>query len=94
VELFCSQIAKAKYIVWNGPMGITNRRDGFMGTLAIAQAIAKNKSAISIVGGGETVECLEEFDLTEKFTHVSTGGGAMLEFLSGKKIPGVSIVMK
>lgn len=93
VELFCSQIAKAKYIVWNGPMGITNRRDGFMGTLAIAQAIAKNKSAISIVGGGETVECLEEFDLTEKFTHVSTGGGAMLAFLGGDRMPGLEVLI-
>ena len=93
VESFSSAISDAKYIVWNGPMGITSRRDGFMGTLGIARAIAKNKGAISIVGGGETVECLEEFDLTEKFTHVSTGGGAMLAFLGGEEMPGLEVLL-
>ncbi len=89
VESFSSAIADAKCIVWNGPMGVTSRRDGFMGTLGIARAIAKNTRAVSIIGGGETVECLEEFDLTEKFTHVSTGGGAMLAFLGGDEMPGL-----
>lgn len=93
VDSFSAAIAEAKCIVWNGPMGIPMRRDGFMGTLAIARAIAKNKNAISIVGGGETVECLEEFDLTDKFTHVSTGGGAMLAFLSGDEMPGLEALV-
>lgn len=94
VEAFCGAIARAKYIVWNGPMGIPRREDGFVGTLAIAKAIAKNTKATSIVGGGETVECLEEFDLTDSFTHVSTGGGAMLAFLGGEAMPGLEVLAR
>lgn len=94
IESFCGAIAKAKHIVWNGPMGIPKREDGFIGTLAIAKAIAKNTKATSIVGGGETVECLEEFDLTDSFTHVSTGGGAMLSFLGGEAMPGLDVLVK
>ncbi len=93
IEAFCDAIAQAKMIVWNGPVGIIERKDGFSGTLAIAKAIAKNRHAISIVGGGETVEFLEEFDLTEKFTHVSTGGGAMLAFLGGDAMPGLEALV-
>ncbi len=92
VRCFIRAIEKAKTIVWNGPLGNTERKDGFVGTLAIARAIAKNSSAISIIGGGETVECLEEFDLTDRFTHVSTGGGAMLAFLSGEALPGLEVL--
>lgn len=94
VEAFCAAIAKAKHVVWNGPMGIPKREDGFVGTLAIARAIARNTKATSIVGGGETVECLEEFDLTDSFTHVSTGGGAMLAFLGGEAMPGLEALAR
>lgn len=89
---FSAAIAKAKTIIWNGPMGNTERKDGFLGTLKIARAIARNKGAISIVGGGETVECIEEFELSHAFTHVSTGGGAMLAFLGGEKLPGLEVL--
>lgn len=92
VRCFLRVIEGARTIVWNGPLGNTNRKDGFAGTLAIARAITKNTSATSIVGGGETVECLEEFDLTDHFTHVSTGGGAMLAFLSGESLPGLEVL--
>ncbi len=91
-DAFAQHIAHAKYIVWNGPMGITTHRDGFKGTLAVARAIAKNKNATSIIGGGETVECIEEFDLTDFFSHISTGGGAMLAFLGGDKMPGLEVL--
>lgn len=94
IAAFTAAIAKAKHIVWNGPMGIPKREDGFAGTLAIAKAIAKNTKATSIIGGGETVECLEEFDLTDSFTHVSTGGGAMLAFLGGEAMPGLEVLGK
>ncbi len=94
IESFCTAIASGKHIVWNGPMGMTSREDGFAGTLAIAKAIAKNTKAVSIVGGGETVECLEEFDLTDSFTHVSTGGSAMLAFLGGEAMPGLEALAK
>lgn len=89
IDAFCRAIARAKYIVWNGSVGITEREDGFAGTLAIARAIAKNKKCMSIVGGGDTVDFLEEFDLTDSFTHVSTGGGAMLAYLGEEKMPGL-----
>ncbi len=92
VACFVRAIAGAKTIVWNGPLGNTNRKDGFAGTLAIARAMAKNTSATTIVGGGETVECLEEFGLTDCFTHVSTGGGAMLALLSGETLPGLEVL--
>jgi len=91
VKCFVRAIKMAKMIIWNGPLGITERKDGFSGTLAIARAIAKNTKAISIVGGGETVECLEEFGLTNSFTHVSTGGGAMLAYLGGEALPGLEV---
>lgn len=89
---FCDAIARARYIVWNGSVGITEREDGFAGSLAIARAIAKNKKCMSIVGGGDTVDFLEEFDLTDSFTHVSTGGGAMLAFLGGEEMPGLEML--
>lgn len=92
VRCFVRALATAKTIVWNGPLGNTGRKDGFAGTLAIARAIAKNTSATTIIGGGETVECLEEFGLTDRFTHVSTGGGAMLAFLSGDTLPGLDVL--
>ena len=92
VRCFIRAIEQAKTIVWNGPLGNTDRKAGFAGTLAIARAITKNTSATSIVGGGETVKCLEEFDLTDRFTHVSTGGGAMLAFLSGESLPGLEVL--
>jgi phosphoglycerate kinase len=94
VRCFVRALAGAKTIVWNGPLGNTDRKDGFAGTLAVARAIAKNTSATSLVGGGETVECLEEFNLTDHFTHVSTGGGAMLAFLSGEALPGLEVLVK
>lgn len=89
---FARALSKAKTIIWNGPLGITERKDGFVGTLTVARAIARNKKATSLVGGGETVECLEEFDLSESFTHVSTGGGAMLAYLAGEKMPGLEVL--
>ena len=93
IAAFCSAIAQAKYIIWNGPMGITTRSDGTAGTHAIAQAIAKNTKAITIIGGGETVECLEDLCLTDSFAHVSTGGGAMLTFLSGDVMPALEVLV-
>ena len=92
VKCFIRAIETAKTIVWNGPLGNTARKDGFAGTLAIARAIAKNTSAVTIVGGGETVECVEEFGLTNRFTHVSTGGGAMLALLSGEALPALEVL--
>ena len=88
VELFKKSIRKAKTIFWNGPFGMIEKEEYAKGTTEIAKAIAKSWS-FSVVGGGETVEFLAKIGLTSKFDHVSTGGGAMLSFLSGEQLVGL-----
>jgi len=87
-------IKKAKTIVWNGPMGIFEIDDFSKGTEAVANAVADATAggAISIVGGGDTVAALSKFDLRDKVSHASTGGGASLEYLEGKELPGIKIL--
>jgi phosphoglycerate kinase len=84
----------AKTVVWNGPMGVFEYDAFANGTLAVAQAVAKatEQGAISIVGGGDSVAALKKTGLTDKISHVSTGGGATLEFLEGKEMPGVAAI--
>ncbi len=91
VELFASEIAKAKTIVWNGPMGVFEKPEYANGTLGIARAVADAtaKGATSIVGGGDSVAAVEQSGVASKISHISTGGGASLEFLAGEKLPGV-----
>ncbi|MBU0533968.1 MAG: phosphoglycerate kinase [Candidatus Omnitrophica bacterium] len=84
-------IKEAKTIVWNGPMGIFEMENSSKGTKEIAQAIAES-SAVSIVGGGDSVSAVEKFNLKGKFSHISTGGGASLEFLEGRELPGVTAI--
>lgn len=86
---FAAILKNARMIVWNGPMGIIERKKFALGTLRVARAIATNKTAFSIVGGGETAVFIKQYKLDRKFSFVSTGGGAMLEFLAGKKLPGI-----
>lgn len=88
IELFREKILESKTIFWNGPLGKIEEKEFSKGTREIAQAIIKS-SAFSIVGGGETIEFLNQIGLAEKFNHLSTGGGAMLEFLAGKILPGL-----
>jgi len=88
IEIFKERIAQAKTIFWNGPVGEIEKEEFSLGTKALAQAIAKS-SAFTIAGGGETVEFINRIGLSEKFNHLSTGGGAMLEFLSGEVLPGL-----
>jgi len=83
------KIKKAKTIFWNGPFGMIEKEEFAKGTLEIAKAIAKKWFCFSVVGGGETVEFLSRVGLIKKFDHVSTGGGAMLQFLSGERLPGL-----
>ena len=78
----------AKTVLWNGPFGKFEDKEYAKGTLAIANAIIKS-GAYSVVGGGETVEFISKQGILDKFSHVSTGGGAMLSYLSGDKLPGI-----
>ncbi|HEV3038044.1 MAG TPA: phosphoglycerate kinase [Candidatus Angelobacter sp.] len=89
MSTFSQEIAKAKTIVWNGPMGVFEVAPFAKGTIKIAQAIAANRAATSIVGGGDSVAAVHQSGVAGKITHISTGGGASLEFLEGKKLPGV-----
>ena len=89
VALYVTEIAAAKTIVWNGPMGVFEIDPFAEGTVAIARAVASNRAAVSIVGGGDSVAAVQAAGVAGKISHISTGGGASLEFLEGKKLPGV-----
>lgn len=92
IKIFKEIIKQAKMIVWNGPMGLSEDERFERGTREIAESVARNHSAFKIAGGGETIEALFRFGVADKFDHVSTGGGAMLDFLSGEKLPGISVL--
>jgi phosphoglycerate kinase len=82
-------ISRARTIVWNGPAGVFEFPNFAIGTNAIARAVAANKTATSIIGGGDSVSAINQAGVASQITHISTGGGASLEFLEGKKLPGV-----
>ncbi len=88
-ELFIEKINQAKTIIWNGPLGMFEDEDCAVGTKEIAQAIIANKEAFSLVGGGETITALNYFANVKDFDYVSMSGGAMLDFLAGKELPGI-----
>jgi phosphoglycerate kinase len=90
IKAFSAEIADAGTIVWNGPMGVAEIPRFAKGTNAIAAAVAANVDAVSIVGGGDSVAAVHQSGVADKITHISTGGGASLEFLEGKVLPGVA----
>ena len=93
IELFKSIIKDAKTVVWNGPVGVFEFERFKNGTLEVAKAIGAIKDqATTIIGGGDSAAAVIQFGLEDAFTHISTGGGASLEYLEGKKLPGIECV--
>ncbi len=85
---YAAAIKQAKMIIWNGPMGVFEIDQFAQGTMEVAKAVAESE-AVSIVGGGDSVAAVHKAGIEDRITHISTGGGASLEFLSGLKLPGV-----
>ena len=86
---FLAAVANAATVVWNGPMGVSEWTNFAHGTIAVAKAIADSE-AISIIGGGDSAAAIEKLGFADKMTHISTGGGASLEFLEGLVLPGIA----
>jgi phosphoglycerate kinase len=94
IQSFSEVIMKSKTILWNGPMGVFEMPNFQIGTVSIARAIAESTAggAFSLVGGGDSVAAVNKFDLADKVSYVSTGGGAMLEYIEGKELPGIKAI--
>jgi phosphoglycerate kinase len=90
-EQFAQEIKKSKTVFWNGPMGVFEVEAFAQGTRKVAQALSESQ-AVTVVGGGSSAEAVQEMGLVNKMTHVSTGGGASLELLEGKELPGVAVL--
>ncbi len=90
VELFSNVLKDAKTVVWNGPMGVFEMSNFAKGTIGVCEAIANLENAITIIGGGDSAAAAMQLGYADKFSHISTGGGASLEYLEGKELPGVA----
>jgi len=93
IQLFAQTIAGARIVFWNGPMGVFEKEAFAKGTMAMARAVAEgNANAVTVVGGGESVEAVKASGFADRISHISTGGGASLEFIAGEKLPGVEVL--
>lgn len=92
IELFTKELEGAQTVVWNGPMGVFEMSNFAKGTIGVCEAIASLKDATTIIGGGDSAAAAVELGFADQFTHISTGGGASLEYLEGKELPGVSSI--
>jgi 3-phosphoglycerate kinase len=94
IKMFKDEIVRAKTVIWNGPMGLFEVEKFARGTMAVAEALTEvtENGGITIIGGGDTAAAIKNTDLEEKITHISTGGGASLEYLEGIKLPGVAVL--
>ena len=93
VDLFCETIKKANTVIWNGPVGVFEFDNFGAGTETLAEAIAASE-AFSVAGGGDTLAAIDKYGVAERISYISTGGGAFLEFVEGKKLPAVEILEK
>ncbi|MEK9772547.1 MAG: phosphoglycerate kinase [Opitutae bacterium] len=91
IELYADEVSRAKSVLWNGPMGVFEIEGSSKGTFAVAKAVAQS-DALSIIGGGDSVKAIKQSGYSDQVTFMSTGGGASLEFLEGKDLPGVSVL--
>ncbi|MCL2797464.1 MAG: phosphoglycerate kinase [Firmicutes bacterium] len=89
-DVFAQVIARAKTVIWNGPMGVFEFEKFAAGTKAVAAALAENSDAVTIIGGGDSAAAVEQLGFSDRMTHISTGGGASLEYLEGRVLPGIA----
>ncbi|MGC9968821.1 MAG: phosphoglycerate kinase [Minisyncoccia bacterium] len=94
IRVFKKKIGEARTILWSGPLGLIEKKKYARGSIAVARAVTRNRRAFSVAGGGETVMFLKKYKLDKKFSFISTGGGAMVDFLAGKKLPGIAALEK
>lgn len=92
VEYFKEQLAGAKTVFWNGPMGVFEKPEYAKGTIGVCEAIANLEDCMSIIGGGDSASAAKNLGYADKFSHISTGGGASLEYMEGKELPGIAII--
>ena len=92
VELFTNELAGAKTVFWNGPMGVFEKEEFAKGTIGVCKAIAALDGCMSVIGGGDSASAAKNLGYADKFTHISTGGGASLEYMEGKELPGIAII--
>ena len=93
LDMFKSEVSTAKTILWNGPMGVFEFKHFSKGTVELAATLGSLKGVTTVLGGGSTAEAVESLGIADRITHVSTGGGATLEFLEGKELPGITALL-